>query len=188
MDHAKRDSHRWPYFLPDGQHFLYLAVSHTKSYDDNDGIYIASLDGKESHRVMKGFANAAYAAGRLLFMRDSMLMAQPFDPKNGHAQWRGREAGGGCALRPPVWRRDGKELFYWTQDNRLMSVPITLRPQGIELGAARMLFRFNRAVGTVGIISPYDVSADGERIVLITTPEAPRPITLVTNWTADLKP
>jgi eukaryotic-like serine/threonine-protein kinase len=81
MDHAKQDSHRWPYFLPDGQHFLYLAVSHTKSYDDNDGIYIASLDGKESHRVMKGFANAAYAAGRLLFMRDSMLMAQPFDPK-----------------------------------------------------------------------------------------------------------
>jgi eukaryotic-like serine/threonine-protein kinase len=77
----------------------------------------------------------------------------------GTGKWQISAAGGA----QPVWRRDGKELFYWTQDNMLMSVPITLRPQGIELGAARMLFRFNRAVGTVGIISPYDVSADGAR-------------------------
>jgi hypothetical protein len=76
-----------------------------------------------------------------------------------------------------------------SQDNVLMSAPITLKPEGAEVGAVRLLFRFNNAVGTVGIISPYDVSADGQRFVLITTPEqAPRPITLVTNWTGDLKP
>jgi hypothetical protein len=69
-----------------------------------------------------------------------------------------------------------------------MAVPITLKPDGVEVGGARQLFRFNNPVGIVGIVSPYDVTADGQRIVLITTPQQkPRPITLVTNWTAELK-
>jgi hypothetical protein len=44
-------------------------------------------------------------------------------------------------------------------------------------------------VGIVGVVSPYDVTADGQRIVLITMPQqqASRPITLVTNWDAELK-
>jgi hypothetical protein len=81
-----------------------------------------------------------------------------------------------------------------TLEQRLSKGPLPL--EQIELGAARMLFRCNRAVGTVGIISPSDVSADGERIVLITTPEAPQadhagdqldrgPETLILkNWSA----
>jgi len=39
-------------------------------------------------------------------------------------------------------RRDGKELFYWSADNTLMSVPITLKPGIAEVGAAHPLFRF----------------------------------------------
>jgi eukaryotic-like serine/threonine-protein kinase len=414
MDKSKHDSHRWPYFLPDGKHFLYLAVVHANPTDNRDGIYMASPDGKENHLVMRGYTNVAYAAGRLVFTRDNTLMAQPFDPKTGtlHGEaerlsddvlldqttWRaqfdasgsgvlvygsggltpwqavwydrsGKEIGpagekvfnllslrlspdgarlateagesqseiwiydrnravntrltfgpsqnsspvwspdgqwiayagvrsknglyrkpangmgkeemlfeGDAATRnpydwssdgkfllfgegdgsvkgklwalpltgdrkpvplsqdtyvvngakfsrdghwvtyasnesgrlevyvmpfgggtgkwqvsttggsQPLWRRDGKELFYWSQDNTLMSVPITLKPEGVEVGAARPMFRFNNPIGTVGIISPYDVSADGQRFVLITTPEhTPRPITLVTNWTAELK-
>lgn len=87
IDTSKHDSHRWPYFLPDGKHFLYLAVIHAGvSRDPNNGIYFASLDGKENRLVIRGSTNVAYAAGRLLFMRDSALMAQPFDPKGGTLQ------------------------------------------------------------------------------------------------------
>jgi len=69
-----------------------------------------------------------------------------------------------------------------------MSVPITLNPGRVEMGAAQQLFRFNNPLGIVGVVSPYDVTADGQRFVLITTPQqTPRPITLVTNWTAELK-
>jgi eukaryotic-like serine/threonine-protein kinase len=414
MDASKHDSHRWPYFLPDGKHFLYLAVIHANVHDPNDGIYMASLDGRENHLVMKGYTNVAYADGRLLFMRDSALMAQPFDPRTGALQgeaerlaedvlvdetvWRaqfdgsssgvlayasggltpwqamwydrsGKQVGAagekvfnllslrlspdgsrlateagesnseiwiydrkrqvntrltfgpGTSSSPvwspdgqwiayvgvrgknnlyrkpangtgheelllegdatgrnpfdwsadgksllfgvgdgsvrnqiwvlsltgdrkpipvtqntvvavsakfspdghwvayssnesgrqevylmpfgggagkwqisntggvqPVWRRDGKELFFWSAENTLMSVPITLNPGKVEMGAAQQLFRFNNPVGIVGVVSPYDVTADGQRFVLITTPQqTPRPITLVTNWTAELK-
>src|SRR5262249_27150781 len=75
LDTSKHDSHRWPYFLPDGKHFLYLAVSHGSARGSNDAIYFASLDSRESRVLMRGFTNAEYAAGRLLFMRDSALMA-----------------------------------------------------------------------------------------------------------------
>ena len=412
MDKSKHDSHRWPLFLPDGKHFLYLAVVHANPTDNSDGIYMASPDGKENHLVMRGYTNVAYAAGRLVFTRDNTLMAQPFDPKTGtlHGEaerlsddvlldqttWRaqfdasgssvlvygsggltpwqavwydrsGKEIGpagekvfnllslrlspdgarlateagesqseiwiydrnravntrltfGPSQNSSPVWSPDGqwiayagvrsknglyrkpangmgheemlfegdaatrnpfdwssdgkfllfgegdgsvkgklwalpltgdrkpiplsqdtyvvnsakfspdghwvtyssnesgrlevyvmpfgggtgkwqvsttggsqplwrgKEMFYWSQDNTLMSVPIALKPEGVEVGASRLLFRFNNPIGTVGIVSPYDVSADGQRFVLITTPEhTPRPITLVTNWTAELK-
>ena len=58
----------------------------------------------------------------------------------------------------------------------------------VELGVAHPLFRFNNPLGIIGIVSPYDVTADGQRFILITTPEqTPKPITLVTNWTAALK-
>jgi eukaryotic-like serine/threonine-protein kinase len=413
MDTSKHDSHRWPFFLPDGKHFLYLAVVHGNGHDPNDGIFFASLDGKENRPLMRGFTNVAYAAGRLLFIRDSTLMAQRFNPKNGALQgqaeriaedvlvdgtiwrsqfdassdgflayatgglipwqpmWYGRsgkqlgaagektpnllslrlspdgsrlatEAGAnngdiwiydrkrqvntrltfgpGASSSPvwspdgqwiaymgvrgknnlyrkhtngtekeelllegssvnaalldwspdgkfllygvgdlasqgrifalplagerkpfaltqtefatptakfspdghwlayssnesgrpevyvmpfrggsgkwqissaggaqPLWRHDGKELFYWLPDNTLMAVSITLKPSAIEVGAAHVLFRFNNPVGIVGVVSPYDVTADGQRFVMITTPQQlARPITLVTNWTSEL--
>jgi len=66
-------------------------------------------------------------------------------------------------------------------------VSLALKPGLVEVGAAHSLFLFNNPVGNVGIISPYDVSADGQRLVVITTPETLKPITLVTNWTAELK-
>jgi hypothetical protein len=68
-----------------------------------------------------------------------------------------------------------------------MSVPLSLKPGLVEVGGARPLFRFNNPVGNVGIISPYDVSPDGQHLVLITTPEISNPITLVSNWLSELK-
>jgi hypothetical protein len=42
---GKETSHRWPDFLPDGNHFLYLAHGFTSA---DSGIYLAALDSKES--------------------------------------------------------------------------------------------------------------------------------------------
>jgi Tol biopolymer transport system component len=75
----KNDSHRWPFFLPDGEHFLYLAFSHDSVSHANEGIYVGSLDGKESKFLLRTRANAAYASGQLLYLNESTLMAQPFD-------------------------------------------------------------------------------------------------------------
>ena len=104
IDSSKHDSHRWPYFLPDGKHFLYLAVIHGNARDVNDGIYFSSLDGKENRLVMRGFTNAAYASGRLLFMRDSALVAQPFDAKTGTLHGEVERLAEDVLIDRTVWR------------------------------------------------------------------------------------
>jgi serine/threonine protein kinase len=73
----KQTSHRHPDFLPDGRHFLYLALSAERAYT---GIYVGSLDSKETKLLVNSDASAIYAsAGYLLFLRERTLMAQPFD-------------------------------------------------------------------------------------------------------------
>jgi eukaryotic-like serine/threonine-protein kinase len=79
VDIPQHDSHRWPYFLPDGVHFLYLAIVHHTLSHDGEGIYVASLDGKENKFVVRTHAHAAYVDGHLLYLIESTLMAQPFD-------------------------------------------------------------------------------------------------------------
>jgi eukaryotic-like serine/threonine-protein kinase len=70
-------SHRWPYFLPDGYHFLYSVLGGPQS----QGIYLTSLDGKENRRLLEVRDSVvAYAEpGYLLFRREAALMAQAFD-------------------------------------------------------------------------------------------------------------
>jgi len=75
------DSHRWPMFLPDGRHYLYMAANFS-GRNDADAILVGSLDSNEERFVLKAGANAAYAApGYLVFYRDKTLLAQRFDWK-----------------------------------------------------------------------------------------------------------
>jgi eukaryotic-like serine/threonine-protein kinase len=84
---AGETNHRWPQFLPDGHHFLYQRVSSDLS---RMGVYVGSLDAKPEEqsltRLLATNRQAYYAAavdggaGRLIFLRDTTLMAQPFDP------------------------------------------------------------------------------------------------------------
>jgi eukaryotic-like serine/threonine-protein kinase len=69
----------WPEFLPDGRHYLYMAVA-PKS---EDSIYrIGSLDSKDTKVVVPAQTFITYAPpGYLLFVRDRTLVAQPFDTK-----------------------------------------------------------------------------------------------------------
>jgi len=74
-------SHRWPMFLPDGTHYLYMAANFA-GRKDVDAIFVGSLDSNEKRFVVEATANAAYAApGYLLFYRDRALLAQRFDLK-----------------------------------------------------------------------------------------------------------
>jgi eukaryotic-like serine/threonine-protein kinase len=73
------DSHRWPMFLPDQKHFIYLAAN-TSGKTEPDSIYVGALDSNEKKFVTKATANAVYVApGYLIFYRDKTLFAQRFD-------------------------------------------------------------------------------------------------------------
>jgi serine/threonine protein kinase/Tol biopolymer transport system component len=71
---------RFPVFLPDGRHFLYLV---TFLSVEQDGVHLSSLDGKEDRRVLADQSSVVFAAGRLLFIRENTLMAQAFDAASG---------------------------------------------------------------------------------------------------------
>ncbi len=79
LDTKLHTTHRWPFFLPDGRHFLYLASNHSDPQGEQNGIYVASLDGKLNRFLVSSPAGAVYAHGNLLFVRESTLLAQPFD-------------------------------------------------------------------------------------------------------------
>jgi eukaryotic-like serine/threonine-protein kinase len=79
-DASKYSVYAWPKFLPDGKHFLYLAGAADPALE---GTYFASLDGKENRLLLRQFSRATYASGFLLYLRNSTLMAQTFDPERG---------------------------------------------------------------------------------------------------------
>ena len=86
----------------------------------------------------------------------------------------------------PVWRNDGKEIFYIGADRRLMAAEVISKGDVLELGAVRPL------VSLIGAYYPghtYDVSADGQRFLVRTgvQPANPEALTVVRNWTAELK-
>jgi hypothetical protein len=76
-------NHRWPYFLPDGRHFLYTAsIGACCPPAKPSTIRIGSLDPADAAVTLFQGAESSvsYASGHLLFRRDEILMAQPFDP------------------------------------------------------------------------------------------------------------
>jgi len=64
---AGETSHAFPFFLPDGRHFLYVAYNSFVPL----GVSVGSLDSQERRRLLDGASNAQYAAGSLIFPRGS---------------------------------------------------------------------------------------------------------------------
>src|SRR5207244_11673580 len=77
VEATKSGSHRFPWFLPDVRHFLFedLVAGGFASV-----LRIGSLDSPETVEIGPASSNAVYSSGHLLFLREDMLMAQPFDP------------------------------------------------------------------------------------------------------------
>ena len=78
VDQSRNEiEHTWPYFLPDGRHFIFLSRN---AQPENSEIYAGALDSKDTKRVLQVHSSAVYAPpGYLLFVRDTALMAQRFD-------------------------------------------------------------------------------------------------------------
>jgi eukaryotic-like serine/threonine-protein kinase len=105
---------------------------------------------------------------------------QPFP--SGAGRWQVSTAGGSV----PKWRKDSKELFFYSVDQQIMAVDVNQNGASPQLGTPHALFKAT----TVGAQSgPYSVSSDGKKFVMNTVlPQSvTEPLTLITNWSADLK-
>ena len=103
----------------------------------------------------------------------------PFQGSGG--KWQVSSAGG----ERPVWRADGRELYYISPDGELMAVAVREGGSTFEFNAPRRLFQAS-ILGGYG--ERYGVSPNGRRfLVLVQKEEGPVPLTLVMNWSADLQ-
>ena len=78
IDRQREIGHWWPYFLPDGRHFLYTVRSDIEGVG---GVYLGSLTG-DSRVLKETNGNGVFAEpGFLLFARGNTLMGQVFDQR-----------------------------------------------------------------------------------------------------------
>ncbi len=71
---------RYPSFLPDGKHFLYVGYAGGGAIAARTAAFVGSLDGTVTELPIRGSSNLFYSAGHLLYLRENTLIAQAFDP------------------------------------------------------------------------------------------------------------
>ena len=160
LDRTRQErGHMLPHFLPDGRHFLYLAVSTARELS---GVYIATLGSTETTRVLERESEARYAApGYLLFEQDGMLMAQPFDGPS--LALTGQPA-------PIADHVSYDRIFLGSMFSTSDSGVLAYHSGGSSL--ARQLQWFDRAghrLGTLGAAGEYlnpELSFDGKRVAV----------------------
>jgi hypothetical protein len=84
----------------------------------------------------------------------------------------------------PVWRADGRELFYLAADGTMMTVAAGAG-RSFDAGMPRALFQVDAWSGTNNQV--YAVTKDGQRFLVNTTSRKSsgvEPLIVVLNWTA----
>jgi hypothetical protein len=123
-------------------------------------------------------AYSSNASGRLEIYLQAFV---PDAPASG-GEWQLSTNGG----TGPKWRRDGRELYYISLDNKLMAVEVALGAE-VKWGTPKELFSLNsiQADATNG----YTKTGDGQRFLFMTIAEETSltPFTVVQNWMAEMK-
>ena len=188
---ADQTTNRWPFLLPDGSHFLYLATNHSNPGPSaHNGIYFASLDGKENHFVVAAESNAVYARGHLLWEQSGSLLAQPFNPRSGTVSGETIALASGVGYNPSTWRAafdanengflvyqpglggNSGQLLLYGRDGKSVAIPnsnsfmdIRLSPDGrkvaaLSAGSAHDIWLLDVEQGTRARIT-FGFTADG---------------------------
>ncbi|MEO8056609.1 MAG: hypothetical protein ABI768_15720, partial [Acidobacteriota bacterium] len=81
LDESRGESsHQWPYFLPDGRHFLFVVQRVDPSTRRSESeVCVQALGEKERRVLLKAASRTIYVPGALLYAWNGNLMAQPFD-------------------------------------------------------------------------------------------------------------
>jgi serine/threonine protein kinase len=160
LDTARSEAgHRWPVFLPDGKHFIYLAANFSGRPGIN-AIFLGSLDSTEKRLLVNTSANAFYSEpGYLLYMRDKTLVAQPFDLRHFALSGEPHTLSDEVLYFPQVYRAafsvSGAEML------------VTQTGKGVYLAQLIWFDRNGKQVGTIGKPAWYNnvqLSPDGRRV------------------------
>jgi Tol biopolymer transport system component len=154
--------HMWPSFLPDGRRFLFTAAAFNRPREESRaGIYLGSLDSTDTVRLLPDVSNAVYAeAGYLLFARDGVLNAVPFDAVQG------RVTGDAVSLGETVTVHSETQRAAFSVSRT--NVIALRRSAPLEnVGQLQLTDRRGAVIATLGGVRPYAdraVSPDGRWI------------------------
>ena len=186
----------------DGRFLLYLAIEP----ETNADLWVLPMSGKAEDRKPFVFLKTPFREAYGTFSPDGRWVAyhsnesgrpeiyvRPFIPPGATGtvttaaggQWQVSAAGG----LHPLWRSDGKELYYINPDGAMMAAPITVTRNSLEPGAPVVLFptRIYGGGADIQLGRQYDVTADGRFLINTVLNEAAAPITLLQNWNPDAK-
>lgn len=182
-------------FSPDGK---FLAFDQ-KDPETRDDAWVLPLDGNKAPQRV---AQTQFGEGSMKFSPDSRWVAYSSDESGRPEVYVQAFPGPGLKLQisngggiDPVWRRSGGELYYRAQ-SRMMVVSVTTSPQ-FQASAPKQLWEGTYSQGTAsscgmpGVSSSnYDVSADGQRFLMVRDDDASAAgtkIVVVLNWVEQLK-
>jgi serine/threonine protein kinase/Tol biopolymer transport system component len=156
-------SQRWPWFLPDGRHFLYLSASGSfVPTAHNREIDLGDLSGSPARRVVVANSNAQYSDGQLLYMSNGVLVAQSYDASSG------KVSGDPSVIQSGVYFRAAFGFGYFSAANGLLAYS---RTEPNSLNWIPRNGGETRDVGLKGALAAVDVAPDGTSAVVEITNE-----------------
>jgi Tol biopolymer transport system component/tRNA A-37 threonylcarbamoyl transferase component Bud32 len=175
-DGLSKDALGWS---PDGRYLLYRV---TGGSTGNDLLALPTFGDRRPIPLSATSFNEE--DGR--FSPDGRSVAYSTDESGEHEVYIARFPAGGGKTRVstaggshPRWRRDGKELFYLSLDNKIVSVEISGTGDALRVGDPHPLLTIHPPVQSG---YNYDVTPDGRRFLAINdVSPTPLPI-VVTNW------
>ena len=160
------NSHRWPVFLPDGDHFIFWSGDFTNVSDNRtSGIYITSLEAKGKTLVVLCRSNPGYGAGQLFYINDkAALLAAPMDVSAGKITGEARVLAGQVAFQPSVYWG----VFAVSQEGTLIYNSVN----GASFSTLTWHDRTGKALGQVGepgVLANPTLSPDDSHATVDTT-------------------
>ena len=150
--------HRFPVFLPDGRHFLFVVQA---VGPENSGLFVGTVDSEEKQRVGSFPSRAIFALpGHVLYRGESALMAQRFDLD------RLELVGDPFAVDEAV---AGARRFGGAAVSASENGVVVFRPQTTSLSRLVWFDREGNTLRSIGEPAEYnglDLAADGTRIVV----------------------
>ena len=172
--------------LDDWTHDSKYLVYHSRGTSE---VFVLPLDGERKPRsVRKG----AFQTDQVYISPDGRRVAFGSDESGqweiyvaefpSFAEQRQISRGGGVQ---PMWRKDGKELFYLSPKRQMMAVDV--RAGGaLETSTPKALFQ--TSIPYANNIDLYAVTKDGQRFFALETPgeAAKESLNVITNWSSGL--
>jgi Tol biopolymer transport system component len=156
-------SHRWPMFLPDGDHFLFWAGNFSNAKDDRlSGIYASSLEGKERKLVILCHSSFSFDAHNLYYADEQrQLVSMVLDASAATVSGSATVVANLVGFQPSTYW----SAFTVAQNGTLI--------YNIDVGAAQSVLtwmdRSGKELGRVGdpaVVANPTLSPDGSRVAV----------------------